>query len=200
MRLGIPGIAIVALAGWQAGCEQFSLAPAQPPTPVARPAVARPAANDAGNPPLGYMAGSAVRGAPGGPSAVATALELSEKYAKVAEELLEAQKANKAVAQENKKLLAQMARLQMELEQLGKELADANETVVEQEKKLQEWKKNVLGFRTEMQQAQQVQLDALRKIMVLLGGQEVRPKAPPAGKPAISSKDAQRDLSNKPSS
>ena len=36
---------------------------------------------------------------------------------------------------------------------------------------LARWKRDVLGFRTEMRRAQQVQLELMKKMVVLLGGE-----------------------------
>jgi len=194
----------LALAAWGlAGCDQLSFRPwahsadsAQAPAP---PAPSQPVARKAGS--ADYLADTAVKADPeaAGQGAVDVALEWSRKYAQATDELLKAQKEIKDLHESNKQLAAQTARTQMQLEQSQKELAEANDMLVELGKELREWKANVLGFRNEMQQAQQVQMDALKKIMVLLGG-EVAGPSKAADKPAVSAKDAPGETPRRPNS
>lgn len=181
MRLTIAMIGAAVLAA-VAGCDQFILnggsqqagpssagtRPAPPPEP----------------PQAEYMTRSTVRPDydTGGEGAVDMALEWSRKYAKTTEDLLQAQKTNQEQVEANKKLQAETARIQAELTQSKRELGDANEMLAQLSKELGEWKKNVLGFREEMTQAQQVQLDAIRRILVLLGGEAGGAKEGPADK------------------
>jgi peptidoglycan hydrolase CwlO-like protein len=197
-------VVIVAASVWMVGCERFSFMPAEPQPPRAQQpaqpaATAEPPARDRGR--ADYMAASAVRGddQTAGQGAVDIALEWSNKYAKSAEELLDCQKSNKELQEENKKLLAQISRLQMQSDQAQKDLQEANDMLVELGKELREWKGNVLGFRNEMQQAQQVQMDAIKRIMLLLGAEPAQPTTRPAEKPAASPRDASSDLSKAPS-
>lgn len=179
------GLWIMAL--WGLGCEPMGWGPSQPPAapPPAAAAQARPAtAPDNGR--ADYLSSSAVRGdeqTAAGQGAVDVALEWSKKYAQATEQLLEAQKGEKELREENKRLLAQVAKLQVQADQSQKEVQEANEMLVELGKELREWKNNVMGYRNDMLQAQQVQMDALRKIMVLLGG-EAAPAVAPAAKAA----------------
>jgi len=80
----------------------------------------------------------------------------------------------------NKKLLEQVSGLQTELSQARKELADANDLVLEMRRDLDQWKSNVLSFRAEMRSAQQAELEALSKVIRLLGGEVVQPTTRPA--------------------
>jgi len=184
------GLWVVAL--WGLGCEPMGWSPMQPaqqPAPVPAAAQAKPAsAPDGGR--ADYLGASAVRGdeQTAGQGAVDVALEWSKKYAQATEQLLEAQKSEKELREENKRLLAQVAKLQVQADQSQKEVQEANEMLVELGKELREWKNNVMGYRNDMLQAQQVQMDALRKIMVLLGGEAAPAAAPvtPAGAPVPS--------------
>ena len=178
------GLWVVAL--WGLGCEPMGWGPVQPAQPPAAQAAAqaKPAtAPDTGR--ADYLGAAAVRGdeQTAGQGAVDVALEWSKKYAQATEQLLESQKAEKELREENKRLLAQVTKLQIQADQSQKEVQEANEMLVELGKELREWKNNVMGYRNDMLQAQQVQMDALRKIMVLLGG-EAAPAAAPAAGPA----------------
>ena len=210
MKLIANGIVLAALSVSLAGCEGISLsftrqAPAAGAAPAAAggPAMAAddPAAEEK-EPPLNYMAGSAVRGDDGsssGSGAVDTALELSRKYAEVAEQLMAAQKANKDLTQDNRKLLAQVAKQEMAIAQAQKELDDANEQIMEQKRALQEWKKNVLGFREDMERYEEVQIDALKKILQLLNGEAGPARGASVTKPTLSAKDASSESTGKSS-
>ena len=200
MKRIIRGLGIVVMSACLAGCEQFSFSFGLPKAPAPAPAEDTPEQKAPSPRPLKYMADSAIQGEAGGSDALGTALELSRKYAEVAEQLLEAQKAQKALAEESKQLQVQTARLEGELSQARKELNDANEQIMEQKRMLQQWRDNVLGFRKEMQLAQQTELDALRKILLLLGGQVETAKEGPADTPASTAEGISSDASQKQSS
>ena len=55
---------------------------------------------------------------------------------------------------------------------MEKELAEANNLLVEMDKNLDNWRKDVLGFREEMRQADAAQIEALQKILSLLGAEQ----------------------------
>lgn len=105
------------------------------------------------------------------PTAVERAVQWSEKYSRTAERLVAAQKARNELEKENQQLLAKVARLQTELDRAKQELRDANQMLVEMREELSNWKTNVLGFRDEMRQAQQAQIERLKEIIELLGGE-----------------------------
>lgn len=111
-------------------------------------------------------------------STVDRALMWSEKYAQAVDRLSRMQQAYHDLGQENKQLRAQTAKMQSELAQSEKELTDANSLLVEMRAELDRWKASVLGYREEMRQAQKAQLEALSKVIVLLGGTEVIEPAP----------------------
>jgi len=192
-------LAAVVVSVLLAGCEQLSWDPAPSPAAPGQAGGGGPVAGEPSEP--GYLAALTVQeadGAPGG-GAVAAAQEAREKYLKATEELLASRKANATLTEENKRLLAQMARLQMQWEQSQKELSEANETIIELNRDLREWKGNVLGFRTEMQQALQAMLEGQKKMLILLGGEVSRqPKA--EGEQAVTSKDAADALSERSNS
>jgi septal ring factor EnvC (AmiA/AmiB activator) len=140
-----------------AGCQYL---PQQAP-------VLRPAAPD--------VAGSAAtrfeHSSPQGPSAVESAIELSQKYARASEEAaLFKQRASQLEA-ENQKLSTDLAATRSQFQQAQKELNEANDLLVEMRVELNNWKNNILGFRSEMRAADKAQLEALLRILQMLGGE-----------------------------
>jgi chromosome segregation ATPase len=105
-----------------------------------------------------------------GSTAVQSALVWSEKYSQAVEKIVELQNANRQGEQEARQQQNANAMLKAELAQCQKELNDANSMLMEMQGELDQWKKNVLGFRQEMRDAQEAELVALRKVLGLLGG------------------------------
>ncbi len=99
-----------------------------------------------------------------------SALELSEKYAKLSDQSTTLRQENQRLTTENETLQQQVAALAGKLKQTQKELGEANDLLIEMLTELNNWKSNVLGFRGEMRQAAQAQLEALVKILEILGG------------------------------
>lgn len=125
-----------------------------------------------------YMAKSAVKpddGAADSSTAVEAALAMSDRHAKVTEELLQAHKQRQELEETNKKLSLQVAKLQNDADSAQKELAEANQMLIEMRRELDRWKADVLGFRDEMRASQKAQIDALRKVLVLLGADASAP-------------------------
>lgn len=104
-------------------------------------------------------------------SAVESAMELSAKYAKLLDEMTALKADNERLAGENQLLKDQLAPCRNNLAQAQKELAEANDLLIEMRIELNNWKSNILGFRDEMRDADNAQLDALVKILEVLGGQ-----------------------------
>jgi chromosome segregation ATPase len=88
---------------------------------------------------------------------------------------------NVALATENAKQKSRISEVEPELQQAQKELREANDLLMEMRLELNNWKEDILGFRSEMRDADQAQLEALLKILQLLGG-EIMPENPPAQK------------------
>ncbi len=114
------------------------------------------------------------------PSGVDIALEWSAKYAQISEQLLKVQRENRELSDKNRSLEGEMNNLRRDLQGAQKELNDANAMLIEMRGQLEDWKKNVLGFRQEIRDAQRAQLEATAKVLKLLGGEMTTPKAPPA--------------------
>jgi uncharacterized coiled-coil DUF342 family protein len=102
---------------------------------------------------------------------VESAMELSEKYAKLLEEAAKLRTENQKFAEENKYLKEQLASCQSQLEHTQKELAEATDMLTEMRVELNNWKNDILGFRSEMREAEKAQLEALLKILNILGGE-----------------------------
>jgi len=106
-----------------------------------------------------------------GHTAVQSAIELSEKYAKLSDQSSTLRQENQRLTTDNENLRQQVASLETKLKQTQKELGEANDLLIEMLTELNNWKSNILGFRGEMRQAAQAQLEALLKILEILGGQ-----------------------------
>jgi len=105
------------------------------------------------------------------PTAVESAIELSEKYAKLTEEMALLRNKNRELAKENNMLKKKLAVAEPQLKQTQKELDDANDLLIQMTIDLNNWKTNILGYRDEMRTAEKAQLDALLKILEILGGE-----------------------------
>jgi len=110
-----------------------------------------------------------------GPTPVESVVELSKKYAKVSEEATALRQKNQDFVAENQQLKDQIAVFNAQLQQTQKELTEANDLLIEMRVELNNWKADILGFRGEMRDAEKAQLEALLKILKVLGG-EVREK------------------------
>ncbi len=106
-----------------------------------------------------------------GRTAVESAIELSEKYARLSDQAATLRQENQRLTNENEALRQQMTALETKLKQTQKELGEANDLLIEMLTELNNWKSNILGFRSEMRQAAQAQLEALLKVLEILGGE-----------------------------
>lgn len=171
-RNGLCLLSLAAVALLIGGC---AAGPAEARTPVAAPDEPAPPPEPAGS--ARYLPKAAIDHSPtpDEPSSdtVESALIWSEKYSAAMEKVVELQRINRELEVRNRGLQDELARSQAELAQSKRELADANELLIEMRRDLQEWKSNVLGFRNEMRAAQQAQIEALAKVIRLLGGQVV---------------------------
>jgi chromosome segregation ATPase len=115
------------------------------------------------------------RSAPQGPTAVESAIELSEKHAMLSEEAAQLRERNKSLIVENGRLKEKSAAADAQLQQVQKELTEANAMLMEMVVELNSWKSDVIGFREEMRVAEKAQLQTLLRILEALGG-EVNPE------------------------
>jgi uncharacterized coiled-coil DUF342 family protein len=114
--------------------------------------------------------------APKAQTAVESAVELSEKYASLSEQAAAVQQQNQNLITENHRIKELLDSSQEQLRQTQKELAEANDLLIEMRIELNNWKTNVLGFRDEMRDAEKAQLEALFKILNVLGA-KVKPES-----------------------
>ena len=106
-----------------------------------------------------------------GKTVVQSAMELSEKYASLSDQATAMRQENQRLAAENEELKRQMAGTEAKLLQTQKELGEANQLLIEMLTELNNWKTNILGFRGEMRDAAKAELEALLKILTVLGGE-----------------------------
>jgi septal ring factor EnvC (AmiA/AmiB activator) len=165
---------VMMLAATAAGCWErpAALAPAPQAAPTTQPRSE-------------YLARTAVKPEPvlESPTAVDSALAWSERYSQAIEKLARLQQENADLQEKNRSIASQAVKHQAELAQAQKELNDANAMLVDIRGELEKWKASVLGFRQEMRSAQQAQLEALTKVLRVLGA-EVQPTTRPAEKAA----------------
>ncbi|HEX41142.1 MAG TPA: hypothetical protein ENN81_03685 [Phycisphaerales bacterium] len=112
---------------------------------------------------------------PTGKTAVESAVELSREHARLAEEMVALRELNRQLQTENTDLSGKLAESQDQLQKTRQELNEANDLLIEMRTELNNWKNDVIGFRDEMRDAERTQLEALLKILTILGG-EVRPQ------------------------
>jgi septal ring factor EnvC (AmiA/AmiB activator) len=112
---------------------------------------------------------------PRGTTAVESAIALSDKYAKLSEEAAALRQRKQTLDAENQRLKDDLQSCRVQSEQAQKELTQANDLLLQTRIELNNWKNDVLGFRGEMQDAQKAQLEALLKILKLMGGEVNQP-------------------------
>jgi hypothetical protein len=105
------------------------------------------------------------------PTAVDSAMELSQKYAKLSAEAAVLHQENQNLISKNLQFRDQNAILKAQLLQTQKELTEANDLMIEMRIELNNWKTDIIGFRDEMRDADSSQLQALLRILKILGGE-----------------------------
>ncbi len=105
------------------------------------------------------------------PTVVESAMELSQRYAKLSEETAVLRQQNRDLTETNQLLKEQVVALDAQLQQTQKELSEANDVVIAMQIELNSWKNDILGFRDEIRDAETAQLEALFKILTVLGGE-----------------------------
>jgi chromosome segregation ATPase len=102
---------------------------------------------------------------------VEPAIELSKRYAELSEETAALKLQSGDLIAENDQLKGHIDALEAELLKTQEELAQANNLLRDMVIELNNWKTNVIGFRDEMRGAEKAQLEALLKILKVLGGE-----------------------------
>ncbi len=179
-RQGIAGV-VLALAPVLAGCDLETVNNRSRLNPPKQDSASTREAAEAE-----YLNRTAIKEETASPSesAVDTALQWAQKYADVSERLSVTQRENRDLRKQNQELTGQVASLKDRLSRSENELAEANKMLMELQKELGQWKRNVLGYRNEMRQASQAEMEALIKILTLLGGEVPKDASPPATMPA----------------
>jgi chromosome segregation ATPase len=113
-----------------------------------------------------------------GQTVIESAMQLSEKYAKIYEEAVSLREKNQNLTDENHQLKEQINVLEADLKQTQRELTEANDLLIEMHIELNNWKTDILGFRDEIRGAETAQLEALLKILKILGGEVMVESAP----------------------
>lgn len=152
--------------------------------------IVKPAPAQTPSPPLN-MSRRFAESTPKGQTVVESAIELSKKYAKLSEEMAAQRQKNLELTAENRRLRERLKPCQDQLKQTQEELTAANDLLIEMRIELNNWKTDILGFRNEMRDAEKAQLEALLKILKILGG-EVKAestKAEPAASAAVSTSE-----------
>ena len=104
---------------------------------------------------------------------VESTLIMSEKYKELSLETEKLRQVNSTLKVENDNLSRQIAVLEAELETTRNELSEASEFLQQMHAELGKWKSDVLGYRDEMRRAQVAELEALKKILKILGAEFV---------------------------
>ena len=114
--------------------------------------------------------------APQQSTVVTSAMELSKEHAKLSEEAAVLRQENKDLNARNQQLKGQVVTLEAQLMQTQRELSEASDLLITMRIELNNWKTDILGFRDEIRDAETAQLEALLKILKVLGG-EVKTKS-----------------------
>jgi chromosome segregation ATPase len=105
------------------------------------------------------------------PTPVESAMELSKKYARLSEEVTVLQREKQDLITKNRQFEDLNSTLKSQLLQTQKELTEANDLMIEMRIELNNWRNDILGFRDEMRDADTTQLQALLRILKILGGE-----------------------------
>jgi len=97
-------------------------------------------------------------------------MELSKKHAKLSEEAAVLRQQNKDFIVQKQQLEDKVVALEAQLQQAQRELSEANDLLMTMRIELNNWKTDILGFRDEIRDAEKAQLEALLKILKVLGG------------------------------
>jgi hypothetical protein len=170
-------LVLMALAAFAAaGCAWTQSATSRtPPAAPPPPTTIKPADED-----VFYQRAKPVD--PPLPTAVETTLALQDKYTRSLEDLQRERDRTRDLTEEKRKLDDAGNKHQADLAKAQLELNDANALLMQMRQELEKWKTDVMGFRDEMRQASQTQLDALAKVMNLLGAETAATATPATAK------------------
>jgi DNA repair exonuclease SbcCD ATPase subunit len=103
-------------------------------------------------------------------TAVDIAARLSEKYGQSVEKLNALHVKHQTLMEKDKASQVQISKLQGDLARAEKELTEANTVLVEMREELTQWKKDILGYRSEMRESQKVLIEGVTRLHVLMSG------------------------------
>lgn len=106
--------------------------------------------------------------------AVQSAVTWANKYQQVVEQNADLRDQKNKLFVENTQLKRQLETAQADLARVRNELDEANEFLQEMHVELNKWKADVLGFREEMRLAQKAQLEALGRVLMILGAEPIQ--------------------------
>lgn len=106
-------------------------------------------------------------------TSVQSVVAWSQRYDDLSKKNEQLMASNNSLLLENNELKQKLVKLQSDLETTMTELEDANKFMQEMHGELTKWKGDVLGFREEMRSAQTTELQALAKILSILGAEPV---------------------------
>jgi chromosome segregation ATPase len=108
---------------------------------------------------------------------VTTITMWAQRYEELSKQAEQLRKENARLLEENNRLQQDFGKMKLELEQTGKEVGQSNTLLQEAHVELSKWKSDVLGFREEMRQAQTAQMQALSRVLRILGAESTLPQA-----------------------
>lgn len=104
-------------------------------------------------------------------TAIEQAIQWSQLYADALQKLAGRESVIADLRKEKAQVEGERDALSRRVKQAEAELADANDLLVKMDANLEEWRKSVLGFREEMRISEAAQMEALQKILSLLGAE-----------------------------
>ena len=113
-----------------------------------------------------------------------SALAWSQKYEELLKQQQQQTEKNQTLVTENSDLKQTIDKLQGEIAKTKKELDEANVFLQDMHRELTQWKADVLGYREEMRQAQSAQMEALIRVLKVLGAETTDLSKTPLDKPA----------------
>jgi len=100
-----------------------------------------------------------------------SSVEWARRYEELSIGNNDLRRTNNELTLKNSQLKQQIETLKSELEETKEDMTEANEFLGQMHLELNKWKTDVLGFRQEIRQAQQAQMEALGKILRVLGAE-----------------------------
>ena len=112
------------------------------------------------------------------PTLVDRLIDLQQKYAQAVQDLSNERDNMRQLSDEKRGLAEQIAVVQAELARAQKELQEANDLLITVRQENEKWKADVLAHRTEILLAHKTEMEALVKVLRLLGGEFTQPTPP----------------------